>query len=356
MPNMSDIAKRAGVSTATVSRTFSASSKISAETRDRVMKAAEHLDYRPRHADIPKEKGRGRFAPLPPASATTIGFQFFASQALDNLLVNTFYTSILAGAQAESQRMGMNLLLHSTDRSGLYHQPPKILSDASIGGILLVGTASPNVVETFAGHVSNIVLIDNRDTTGRYTHFVADDFGGGYAATRYLIGLGHTRIAFYAPEPSVPTFEQRRHGYVCALFDAGLTPDPGLIFDATSSDYEALKTHFAADLTAPRAAGRPTAVFAANDFYAAVVTATLRDLGLSLPADLSLVGFDDLPSSRHAHPPLTTVQVDTQALGRQAVQCLHNLIRRSEAEQSAAHPERHELSVRLIVRGSCHPL
>ena len=149
---MTDIAKQAGVSTATVSRTFSASPKISAETRDRVLKAAEFLDYRPRHLGPVKEPGRRRHLPEQQAlwdratsdgitAGDTIGFQFFASQPLDTLLVNTFYTSILAGAQAEAQRIGLNLLLHSTDRSGLYHQPPKMLSDTSVSGILLVGTA-----------------------------------------------------------------------------------------------------------------------------------------------------------------------------------------------------------------------
>ena len=174
-----------------------------------------------------------------------------------------------------------------------------------------------------------------------------------------MIALGHRRIAFYAPEPWIPTFQQRRRGYVCALFEAGLALDPELLFERfepTPPSYETLKANFAADLTRPRDAGPPTAVFAANDFYAAVVSATARDLGLGIPADLSLVGFDDVHSSRHTHPPLTTVQVDTDALGRQAVRCLHRLIHTDEAVRQAAHPERHELSVTLALRDSCRPL
>ena len=347
---MSDIARKAGVSTATVSRTFSAPSTISSETRERVIQVAELMDYRPRRSEALGRRTGRTSKPLPKG---TIGFQFFAAQPHDSLFSNTFYTSILAGAQAEAQRLNLNMLLHSTDRSGLFQQPPQMLSDPAIGGILLVGTPSPNVVDTFASRVPNIVLIDNRDDTGQYDHFVADDFGGGYAATRHLIGLGHRRIAFYGPEPSILTFQQRRRGYLCALFEAGITPDSHLIFDRTPPNYDSLKGMLAADLAAAAGGGTPTALFAANDFYAMVALSTLRDLGLSVPADFSLIGFDDVDSSQLSHPPLTTVRVDKEALGRQAVRCLQALIHMEDAARAVTHPERHEIGVSLVVRESC---
>ncbi len=352
MTNMSDIARKAGVSTATVSRTFSAPSTISSETRERVIQVAALLDYQPRGSKTLARHGERAVRPLP---SQTIGFQFFAAQPHDSLFSNTFYTSILAGAQAEAQRLHLNMLLHSTDRNGLSHQTPQMLSDPSLGGILLVGTPSLNVVEMFASLVPNIVLIDNRDDTGRFEHFVADDFGGGYAATRHLIELGHRRIAFYGPEPSISTFQQRRRGYLCAQFEAGIIPDPRLIFDRPPPSHDALKPMLAADL-ASVAEERPTAIFAANDFYAMVALSTFQDLGLSVPGDVSIVGFDDVDSSQLSHPPLTTVRVDKEALGRQAVRCLQAWMHMDDAARKEAHSERHEIDVSLVIRGSCRVL
>jgi DNA-binding LacI/PurR family transcriptional regulator len=366
-----DVAKQAGVSPATVSRAFATPELINEQTQQRVFEAARLLGYRP-----PRLRGGGtvgarvaaaprlRQAESPAATAAplhdAIGFQFFSATPDDALGNNLFYAPVLAGAQAEAAALGLHLLVHSTDRHALADEMPRMVGEQAVGGLLLVGTADHAVLRALSAHVRQIVLVDNRDETGPYESVLSDGFGGAYGATRYLLKLGHRRIAFLDGEPGVPTFDDRRRGWLAALFEAGVSPDASWVLGGQEDD-ESRRGALYAALTTVTAAERPTAILAANDHNALHAIRACRDASLRIPADVSLVGFDDVYWAAHSDPPLTTVGVDKEYMGRLAVRLLHARLRGDGAlgaRRGAREPLplRHVIPVSLVVRESCRPI
>lgn len=351
MSSIQEVAKKAGVSTATVSRTFSAPNLINALTQKRVLEAAEQLNYQPRRQRVSSVTQR-----TTAAASNAIGFQFFGATSSDTLQSNTFYAPMLAGAQAEASTLGMHLLVHATDRHSLSVELPKMVLDRFVGGMLLVGTADPAILSTFAAHVPHIVLVDNRDATGAYESVVSDGFGGAFAATQYLLRLGHRRIAYFLSEPGVVTFQDRLHGYCCALWEAGIAPDTSLIIMDDTVD--ASTRHLSQLLTA---AAAPTALLTANDWCALSAMRVCRDVGRRIPDDISLIGFDDISLSMHTDVPLTTVRVDKELMGRLAVRRLCAQMQAAAGANSASSlpgetPICNQVPVSLIVRASCRAI
>jgi DNA-binding LacI/PurR family transcriptional regulator len=349
MPSINDVAERAGVSTATVSRAFRSPSSITEETQERVMHAARQLNYSPRRARV--------VAPATAASETghtlsSIGFQFFADRDTDTLQSNAFYSSLLMGAQEEAASLGLNLLIHTTDRHRLVKEMPKMVSDGLIQGMLLVGAGSDaETLTRFAEHVPHLVLLDDRDTTGRFECVTSNGFSGAFEATRYLIGLGHQRIGFFLAEGEVRPFQDRLHGYISALYDANILPNPAWTVGGRFEDSAELReSRLRALFTGPDA---PTALLVVNDEYAFFALRALRQFGLSVPGDVSLIGFDDTPFSTYMEPQLTTIRVDKEGMGRLAVRRLYS---RMQTQGQALPPVHNELPVTLVVRESCRSL
>jgi LacI family transcriptional regulator len=348
MSSIQDVAKEAGVSTATVSRTFSTPDLLSQQTRRRVIEVADRLNYRPRRALTVKTTAREGHAVTDTLDA--FGFLYFASDA-ETSPINEFYAPALSGAQSEAARLGMHLIIRTAARYTHPHEVPKMFRGQAVAGALLVGAALPDVLEAYAGHLPQSVLIDNRDETGRHDCILSDGFDGVCRATDYLLKLGHRRIGFVLDEPTAPSFRDRRRGYLCALWEAGLTPDPRWIVVGDRGDD--IENRLAALLTGP---DRPTALLAANDTNAFAVMKVCRRLGLSIPEDLSLIGFDDIAFSIHAYPPLTTLRVDTALMGRLAVRRLHARIQESltvGVRQEA--PIHLTVPVTLVERETCCP-
>lgn len=312
MASIQEIARRAGVSTATVSRAFSSPELINAKTQERVLAVARELNYRPRRSRTPRAPGP--HAPI----HTAIGFEFFAATPNDTLQSNPFYGPVLAGAATEAASLGLHLLLHQTERHSAARSLPRMVRERAVGGILLVGTADPDLLAAYAERVPHLLLLDHRDLSGRYDSVVSDGFGGAYAAARRLIELGHRRIGYFLGEPGVGTFEERLHGYYCALLDAGLTPDQKLV---AHGNHTAESEQRLAEIL--RSSHRPSAVMASNDHYAFIALSTCRQAGLGVPEDVSLTGFDDVPYCAQSDPPMTTVRVDKHYMGQIAVRRLH---------------------------------
>ena len=347
MNSIREVAKQAGVSTATVSRAFNTPELISAPTHKRVLEAADRLNYRPLRA-------RQRAAvPTPtdtPTDEAFIGFQFFGASPSDLPQANAFYAPLLAGAQIAAAERGLHLLVHTTDRHQLARQLPKMVHDQTVAGMLLVGTADPEILGVFLERVPQIVLVDHRDPTRRHDCIVSDGLGGAMDATRYLFELGHTKIAFLRDDASAASFQDRLRGFVCAHFEAGRAVDPRFVVTASLEDDVPCALH---DLLA--SPDRPTALLAANDTQALAVMQACRTLGLSIPNDLSLIGFDDIEFSAHTWPPLTTVRVPKEEIGRLAVTRLQERLRAENAFPEAMPPVTLEVPVSLVVRQSCRP-
>ena len=344
MSSIHEVAKHAGVSTATVSRTFSTPDLLSQETRERVLQVAERLNYRPRRR-APKSN--------PPVSRPTemsdcIGFLFFASDN-DSDRINQFYSSVLVGAQEEAARLEMHLIVRSLPRFETPTEMPRMSREQAVAGMLLVGAAPEGVLGVFRGQIGPAVLVDNQAACGQ-DMVISDGFEGMLEATRYLVELGHRKIAFVMNEVTAPSFNDRMRGYLAAHFDAGLVPDDRWILKRQRSD--SIDEPLAQMLSAP---DRPTAIVSANDRTAFDVMKCCRDNGLSIPHDISLVGFDDVAFSVHTYPPLTTVNVDKQLIGRLAVRQLQWRIEEATRSTPPDPPVRIMVPARLVRRESCSP-
>ncbi len=347
MNSIREVAKQAGVSTATVSRAFNTPELISALTHKRVLEAADRLNYRPLRA-----RQRAVAAEIVSAAEEPfIGFQFFGASPADLPQANAFYAPLLAGAQVTAAERGLHLLVHTTDRHQLAQQLPKMVREQTVAGMLLVGTADPKILSVFLERVSQIVLVDCHDPTRRHDCIVSDGFGGALAATQYLFELGHQKIAFLRDDALSTSFQDRLRGFVCAHFEAGFSADPRLILTVPSEDD--LPNVLRDLLALPE---RPTALLVANDTQALAVMQACRALNLSIPEDLSLVGFDDIESSSHTWPQLTTVRVPKEDMGRLAVTRLQERLRALNNSPEAMTPVTLEVPVSLIVRQSCRPL
>jgi LacI family transcriptional regulator len=206
-------------------------------------------------------------------------------------------------------------------------------------GALLVTPSSVDV--TFGAPV---VAVDHNAGSSSLPSVDSDNFNGAVTATEYLLALGHRRIGFLAGRSDLESGRLRKQGYRHALETAGVAVDPALIrageFQPESAEDAARQL-----LTS---GGEPTAIFAANDVSALATISVARSLGLRVPDDLSVIGFDNVPESALSDPPLTTIEQPIQQMGLDATRLLIDLIEGEEV------PSTHTmLPTKLVVRGSC---
>ncbi|MCL7997675.1 LacI family transcriptional regulator [Brucella sp. 21LCYQ03] len=303
-----DIADRVGVSTATVSRALSGSGLVAEATEKRIRAAALELDYRPNIA------------------ARNLRMQ----RSMAILLVvrdvsNPFYLEIFKGVEAEARAAGFSVLMGNANndpaRAAEYFE---MLQDGHADGmILMTGALGAETVRSLKGAAQKplvvaLELIDDLDVPNVHI----DNYQAAFNAVRYLVDLGHKRIAHVqGPMPEYLSL-MRRKGYLAAMADAGL-PVPehyDLPGDFTrDSGQAACRALFSRK-------DYPTAIFLANDEMAMGAINELRGLGFSVPSDVSIIGFDDIFLSETFYPPLTTVSQPRDEIGRQAMRMLSKLI------------------------------
>ena len=332
-PKIKDIAERAGVSVATVSRALSGSSLVTDETRKRIHELARELNYRP---NVSARNLRTR-------------------RSMSVLLVvrdvgNPFYLEILKGVEATARAAGYAVLMGNTendpDREVEYFN---MLRDGHADGMILMTgkLPEPQPGESAAvSHLPIVVALEMIETAG-FPHVQIDNSAAARSAVEHLIALGHRRIAHIAgPLPEVMAMH-RRDGYRAAMAAAGLPIPEGY---EVRGDYllesgEACATALF-DLAEP-----PSAIFVANDEMAYGAIHALRRLGLDVPGDVSVVGFDDLYLSKAFYPPLTTVSQPRTDIGRTAMSLLLDIL---SGDDVAAAPAV-VLPTALNIRGSTAP-
>lgn len=343
-----DVAHAAAVSRVTVSRVLNNHGNVTERVRQRVLQAAADVGYLTRPP-----------RPAPVAALRDIGFFFASILGEEPLSDNPFWTPVLHGVEQEASASGIHVTYRSitpyADRAAALLD---LVRSASLDGILLVGPAPEPVVRVLHGAEVPLVLVDNAVPGVTVDAVLGDCLGGGRAAARHLVGMGHRDVAFVGGpfvESAPPlrhrtnaiwSVEQRALGYSSVLAEAGIAPDCRL--------YEGCNLTTAGGYAACRrllAAGRRfTAVFCANDACAIGVIRALHEAGLSVPRDVSVVGFDDIEVAQHLIPPLTTVRVDKEAIGAWAIQ---RLLARAAAP--AAISSTTCLHVDLIERGTTAP-
>jgi len=329
MATIRDVARISQVSIATVSRVFNGSPLVSPETRRRVLASASRLGYWP--------NGIAR---------SLITSRTHALGVLVPDLFGEFFSEVVHGMDLAARERGHHLLVSRSSSS------PDDLNEAirtmrgRVDGLIVMAPdfdADP-VLRSTAGAVSTVLMNPHAPPAGHDAVAIANREGAA-SAVRHLIGLGHRSIALIGgPEHNIDA-RQRRDGWRAALIEAWITPAPDLELRgdfAERSGYEA-----AAELL--RRARRPTAIFAANDYMAVGALGALHDAGVRVPLDVAVAGFDDIALARYLNPPLTTVRVDMEGLGRRAVELL--LDREADAESVGRRFD--VLPTALVVRRSC---
>ncbi len=298
-----DVAREAGVSLATVSLVLNDKPGVGDGTRHRVLAAAERLGYRPRARSQPLVIG---------VLIERLSVAAYADPAI-GLMVH--------GIESEASALGYHMLLASLGPSTL--ELPAMLTDRQVGGLIVLGGGdiSDDYIRTLATATVPIVLVDNFVDGLAVPCVLGDNEAGAYVATRHLVELGHRRIAILEGPRKYKTLTERRQGYVRALEETGLSPDPALMIAPLHSSPRKGYREMQTLLALPKAQW-PTAVFAISDKTALGALEALKDVGLRVPDDMVLVGFDDIEESAHVVPPLTTVHLPMRTIGQEAVRRL----------------------------------
>jgi DNA-binding LacI/PurR family transcriptional regulator len=329
-PTVKEVAQQAGVSVATVSRVLNGSTAVDGELRQRVMAAAEQLRYRPnRLARNLRTKSTKTIAIVVPD------------------IENPFFVSVTRGLEEVAFREGYTVLVCNTDddpqRESVYLQ---VLLDEAVAGIDVCATderrSSAQVLKIMEQGVA-MVGLDRRLENAPVDGVLSDNFGGTRTAVAYLIEQGHRRIGLIAGPPKYAPARERRMGYEQALLDHGIAVDPALIKVTNFKGPEAA----VATEELFTAGDPPTALFLSSGNVAIGSLRALHRLGLQVPADVSLIVFDDLEWADAYNPPLTVVSQNTRQLGGLAGDLLLRRIR-----GGTEPPQERHLATQLIVRGS----
>ncbi len=254
---------------------------------------------------------------------------------------NAYYAEIVRGIQDAADRYGYALILLSTDRSRqriIRHI--HFLREKSADGLIFSGGVIPDEGVASLKELRERVVVIGRHRVD-FPAVLVDNTGGAVKATQHLIGLGHTRVGFIAGPDRSTSSRDRLAGYRNALVQAGLPLDRRLV---RTGDLTPRSGHILSRDLIERE--RPTAIFAANDQMAFGAIRAAAEQGLRVPADLAVVGFDNVPFSSYYTPSLTTVEIPMHEMGTAAMEMLVNLISRDNAERSRS------FGTRLLVRES----
>lgn len=312
MSNIREVARLAGVSVATVSRTLKSPERVLPQTRDRVNAAVEQAGYRPNLMAVQfRSRKTGNLVILVPAIA------------------NTFFARVISGAQLAAQAAGYRLLLCNTQgREEIEREFAELALAHQADGVIQLRACDP-----FHGHGCSVQTppMVNACEVLRDASFPTislDNRAAAKAMTEHLLELGHRRIGLIKGPKSSPLTQDRVAGYEDALRQASLTPEPELI---CHGDFTMKAGYDGADQLLALT-HRPTALFCESDEMAIGALKRIKQQGLKVPQDISLVGFDDIPMAAYCDPPLTTISQPAELFGEKAVQMLIALIEKQPIE------------------------
>ncbi len=328
---MQDIARLAGVSTATVSRALNQSSLVKDATRLRIEELARSLKYQinvgARNLRLQRNRTVAVVVPYDAATRQHVSDPFFVSMlgSLADALTDRGYDMLLS--RVDSERLDLAADLQASGRA--------------IGVILIGQWRHHDQLNELASRQVPIVVWGAQLPQQIYFFVGSDNVMGGLLATEHLIQIGRRHIAFFG-DTQLPEAGQRYEGYRRALSRHGIAPDPRLVLPTAFAEGSAARTAVETLLAQKT---RFDAIFASSDLLAMRSIGTLRGNGLRVPDDVAVVGYDDIELAQHIHPSLTTI---CQPLVNGAEALVDALLRLIEG----GHPQSQVLPTRLIVRDS----
>lgn len=324
-----DVARRAGVSISTVSRVLNDTAPVSEEKRTLVFEAAAELGYAPN-----------------PAALSLLSKQTGGIGVLLPFVSGEFFSELLHSLDTTAQEHGYFLLISTSHRHrDEFRTAMRVLAKRIDGLVVMAPELQPEDAQALAAATEPVVFVNTHADALPFDAVNFDNQGGAYALASHLLDLGHRRIAAIRGPHDARDAEQRIHGMREAIRDAGLPASalhvvPGEY--TQEAGYQAAKELLAQDVTF-------TALACANDYCAFGAIRALHEAGLRVPEDRSVVGFDELPSTRFSQPPLTTARVPVSDIGRRAINLL---LDRLSDDDSISERQRIVLPVELVIRGS----
>ncbi|MCS7287249.1 MAG: LacI family DNA-binding transcriptional regulator [Anaerolineae bacterium] len=335
MPTIEDVAKKAGVSRSTVSRVINNHPHVKPEVREHVWKIIRELNYQP-HAVARS---------LAKRHTNVIGL--IIPQAVTVIFTDPFFPTVIRGISDACNSYGYYLMLalfsSSQEQTGLYN---RFICSGHLDGVIISSTVvdDPLIPRLLEDKVP-FVLIGRYPDDPRVNYVDADNIAGAQMAVDYLLRLGHRRVATITGPLRYIAARDRYEGYKQALQKRGLPVDERLVAESDFSEsggYQAMKELLRWE---------PTAVFVASDAMAVGAMRAIREAGLRIPEDISVIGFDDHEIASYTTPPLTTVRQPIYRLGSTAAATLIDIV-----EGRVEAPQHLVLPTELILRQTCAPL
>lgn len=333
--NIKEVASKANVSTATVSRTVNGNPLVSSKTADRVWRAIRELGYYPNsHARI-LVSGRSRILGL-----------------IISDIANPFFPELVKGFEDTALDQNYNVMIANTgyDSSRMTLGVRRMIEHQVDGVAIMTSEVDHHLIDELSRRGVPIVFLDVGSVKKRVSNIRVDYAKGIREAIDHLYDLGHRSVAFISGPMQLKSARIRRTAFLKSLAARHMDTDGSLVatgnhrVDGGQSCMEQLL----------RLHQRPTAVLASNDLTAIGALRAIHAAGLQVPKDISLIGFDDIELSQYTDPPLSTVRLSREELGRTAFEALVNII-----EGVSDHGSEVRVGTRLVLRestGACSPL
>jgi len=330
LTTIADVAKRAGVSTVTVSRVINGARNVNSATRDKVERAVKELHYVPNSAARSlRSKRTNAIALLVPD------------------ITNPFWTTVARGVEDAAQSGGYSILLCNTDEDPAKQlQYLDVVISRRVDGVIIAPySADARKLKRLREREIPAVMVDRRIQGWEVDTVIGDSISGARALVKHLIDLGHQRIGVISGPLNTSSAEDRVTGYIIALTEAGIPIDLRMIRrgEFKTSSGETLTNQLLDESL------RPTAIFATNNSIAMGVVDAVDQRGLRIPQDIALVSFDDIPHLSHVFPFLTVAVQPAYEMGIKAAQLLLSRLNGEPVSQ----PCQIVLPTCLIVRYSC---
>jgi LacI family transcriptional regulator len=327
-PTMNDVARLAGVGTMTVSRVLNGSAKVSSEATQRVHEAVEQLNYRPNELARALRGQRSR----------SIGL-------ILPYLFDPFFATCAHAVSIVAKQRGYSVIMTTTDEDPeTEYTETMLMVQRHVEGLVLIPASrgQTRLTRAMLGKIP-LVAFDRPISDPAFDSVLVQNQSGSKRMVQHLIEHGHSKIAFMGLSRSLFTINARFQGYRRAMLDAGLEPDAFFGCEAPEATLQAVETRL-------RAKTPPTAYFTSNTLATRYVFSALLQLGVKIPADVALAGFDDFDLAEMTSPPLTVVRQPAQEMGRVAAGQLFERLERGETPQTG---NRIVLPVEIVLRRSC---
>lgn len=326
---LEDIAKISGVSRSTVSRVINHDRRVSPSTRENVLKVIGECNY------FPNLAARGL------ASGHTNVLGVIIPAGVPSLFTDPYFPILLQGVSITCNKQNYSVMLSLSDAESEKRLVGRVIQNHLVDGVIVASTLLGDPIQTTLVNSDLPFVMIGRQPDLIANYIDVDNQKGVRAGTEFLIEQGYTRIAHITGPLNQMAGLDRFQGYKDALFSAGREVDPSLVVEGNFTEvggYLGMKALLPF---------KPDAVFAASDVTAIGAMRYLNEIGLHVPADIGLVGFDDIPASNTSTPPLTTVRQPIQSMGEAAAKLLIEIIENDPKEFQCI-----TLPTELIVRNS----